>query len=107
MLQEVKVGCCLCLMGWEPFARGKGFLAETHVCGSSVQNDLAQERKKEKKRTAFGEEANCFRTKIRPFQELSCWESADFLPGIARLSLSVCSSSHCTAVAHQLFEALL
>lgn len=34
-----------------------------------MQNDLAKGKKKiEKKRTAFGEKANQFRTKMRPFQ---------------------------------------
>lgn len=32
MLQEVKkVGQCSCLMEWEPFGRGTGFSAETHL----------------------------------------------------------------------------
>lgn len=90
MRQEVKqVGRSLCLIGWEPFARGTGFLAETHRCGSSVQNDIAKEEIKntEKKRTAVGEDANQLRTKWKPFQAQSCWEDADFLPGIASLSL--------------------
>lgn len=56
---------------------GTDFLAETHPCGSSVQNvqeDIAKRKKKttEKKRTAFGEEANLRRTKRKPFQALSC-----------------------------------
>lgn len=62
MQQEVKqVGGVSHLIGCEPFAKGTGFffiLAETHRCGSSVQNDLAKEGENaEKKRTAFGEEA--------------------------------------------------
>lgn len=99
------------MIGWEPFTGRTGFLAERHACGSSEQSDLAKEKSK-KKRTAFGEEANQFRTKMRPFQMLSYWESADFLPGIAHLSvclqyvLSPAGSQFC-AVAHQLFEALL
>lgn len=75
---------------------------------------ILQRRKKKyrKKRTAFGEEANQLRTKREPFQALSFWERAHFLPGFARPSFRLrCVQSpagpYSTAVAHQMFEALL
>lgn len=100
MLQEVKkVGQCPCLIEWEPFGRGTGFSAETHVCGSSVQNDIAKERKKEKDSLLRG--GKPIQNKDEAFSRTGLLGKADFLPGIACPSLClhcvpspVCSASN-------------
>lgn len=122
MLQEVKkVGQCPCLMEWEPFGRGTGFSAETHVCGSSVQNDTAKERKKEKDSLLRG--GKLIQNKDEAFSRTELLGKCRFTPwNSLPLSLSVLCSvssvfylqhvlspagSQSTAEAHQLFEALL
>ena len=122
MLQEVKkVGQCPCLMEWEPFSRGTGFSAETHVCGSSVQNDTAKERKKEKDSLLRG--GKLIQNKDEAFSRTELLGKCRFTPwNSLPLSLSVLcfvssvfhlqhvlspAGSQSTAEAHQLFEALL
>lgn len=84
MLQEVKeVGWVPHLIGWESFVRGTGFLAETHLCGSSVQNDLAKGEKNRKEKDSLWREGKPIQNKDEAVSSASCWESADFLPGIA------------------------
>lgn len=83
MRQEVKqVGRSLCLIGWEPFARGTGFLAETHRCGSSVQNDIAKEEIKKYRKEKDSRWRGCKPTpnKVEAFSSTELLGRCQFSP---------------------------
>ena len=59
-------------MGWGSLVRGTGFLAETHLCGSAVQKDLAKGKKNRKEKDRLWREGKPIQNKEEALSSASC-----------------------------------